>query len=106
MDFTVPSDHKMKLKESEKKDRYLDFAWKLKKKEHKDDNYTNRNWRFWHSHQWIIKGTGRREGRRTSGVHPNYSIIENCQNTKKRTRDLRKLAVTQTPVKDHRLKLM
>ena len=31
MDFAVPSDHRIKLKESEKKDRYLDLAKELKK---------------------------------------------------------------------------
>ena len=31
MDFAVPVDHRIKLKESEKKDRYLDLARKLKK---------------------------------------------------------------------------
>ena len=33
------------------------------------------------------------------GDHPNYSIIENCQNTEKSPGDLRRLAVTQTPLK-------
>ena len=40
------------------------------------------------------------------GDHPNYSTIENGQNTEKSPSDLRTLAVTQTPVKDHQLKLM
>ena len=31
MDFVVPADHRLKLKESEKKDKYLDLAWELKK---------------------------------------------------------------------------
>ena len=31
MDFAVPADHKVKLKESEKRDKYLDFARELKK---------------------------------------------------------------------------
>ena len=31
MDFAVPADHKIKLKESEKKDNYLDLARELKK---------------------------------------------------------------------------
>ena len=42
MDFAVPADYRIKLKECEKKDKYLDFAKELKKTmEHKDDNYTN-----------------------------------------------------------------
>ena len=32
MDFAVPVDHRVKLKESEKKDKYLDFARELKQK--------------------------------------------------------------------------
>ena len=31
VDFAVRADHSVKLKESEKKDKYLDFAWELKK---------------------------------------------------------------------------
>ena len=31
VDFAVPADHRIKLKESEKKDKYLDLARKLKK---------------------------------------------------------------------------
>ena len=31
MDFAVPVDHRVKLKESEKKDRYLTLARELKK---------------------------------------------------------------------------
>ena len=32
MDFAVPADHSLKLKESEKKDKYFDLARELKKK--------------------------------------------------------------------------
>ena len=32
VDFAVPADHRIKLKESEKKDKYLDLARELKKK--------------------------------------------------------------------------
>ena len=93
--------------ENEKKDKYLDLARELKKsKEHEGDHYTNRDWCFCYSHQSIIKGTGRLGGWRTSGDHPNYCIIENDQNTEKSPSDLRRLAVTQTPVKNHQLKLI
>ena len=54
----------------------------------------------------IIKGTGRLESWRTSGDHPNYSIIENDQNTEKSPGNMKRLAVTQVPVKNHQLKLM
>ena len=73
--------------------------------EHKADNYTNCGWCFSYSHQRITKGTGGLGGWRTSGDHRNYSIIENGQNTKKIPGDLKRLAVTQTSVKDHQLTL-
>ena len=38
--------------------------------------------------------------------HLNYSIIDNSQNTEKSPGELRRLAVNQTPVKDHQLTLM
>ena len=45
MDFAVTADHKIKLKESKKMDKYLDLARELKKPmEHEGDNYTNRDW--------------------------------------------------------------
>ena len=73
--------------------------------EHEGDNYTNCYWCFWYSHQRIIKGTGGLRSWWTSGNHPNYNIIENGQNTEKSSGDLRILAVTQTPEKNHQLKL-
>ena len=46
MDFAVPADLRLKLKESEKNDKYLDLARELKKAmEHDGDNY----WCFWYS---------------------------------------------------------
>ena len=48
--FAVPADHRIKLKECEKKDKYLDLARELKKTmEHEGDNYTNCNWCVWNS---------------------------------------------------------
>ena len=74
--------------------------------EHGGYNYTNHDWCFWYSHQRIGTRTGGLGGRKTSGDHPNYYIIENGQSTEKSHEDLRRLAVTQTPVKDHQLTLM
>ena len=50
VNFAVPADHRIKLKECEKKDIYLDLARELKKTmEHAGDNYTNCNWCVWNS---------------------------------------------------------
>ena len=40
------------------------------------------------------------------GDHPNYSIVEIGQKTKKSPGDMRRLVVTQTPVENHRLTLV
>ena len=39
---------------------------------------------------------------RTSGDHPNYSIVENDQNSEKSPGDLKRLVVPQTQVKEHK----
>ena len=107
VDFAVPADHRIKLKECEKKDKYLDLVRELKKTmDHEGDNYTNRDWCFWYSHQRIIKGTGGPGSWRTSGDHPNNYIMVIGQITEKNPEDLRRLAITQTSVKDHQLTLM
>ena len=47
---THNSDHRIRLKECGKKDKYLDLARELKKTmEHEGDNNTNCDWCFWHS---------------------------------------------------------
>ena len=43
----------------------------------------NRDRCFWYSCQKIIKGNGGVGGRRMSGDHSYYNIIENGQNTEK-----------------------
>ena len=50
VELAVPDDHRIKLKECEKKDKYLELARELKKTvEHAGDNYTNCNWCVWNS---------------------------------------------------------
>ena len=106
-DFALPADHRIKLKECEKKDKYLDLVKELKK--------------LWNMKvtiapivigafvtitKGLLKGLEDLEVGGWSGDHPNVSIIENGQNTEKSPGDLRRLAVTQTPVKTHQLTLM
>ena len=81
--------------------------------DHESDDYTNYNWCSWHSHERISKkteglGNKRTVGDcwRTRGDHPNYYIIGNGQNNEKSPGSLRRLAVTQTPVKGHQLTLI
>ena len=53
----------MKIKESEKRDKYLDLARKKKKQNkkkttmaHEDDGNTNCNWCTWNNYKGLIKG--------------------------------------------------
>ena len=59
----------------------------------------NSNWR-------IIKGPGGLGNSWMGGDNPNDNIAEDGQNTEMSPGDLRRLAITQTPVKDHQLTLM
>ena len=63
MDFAVLADHRIKLKESDKKDKYLHLARELKKPE--SDGVL------------IVIGirTGELGNKRMARDHPNYSII-------------------------------
>ena len=99
--------NRIKVKEYEKKDKYLDLAIELKK--------------LWNMQVTIIPivigvfGTvtkGLLKGLEDSEVCEQVEtiqttcIIENSQNTEKSRGDLRRLAVTQTPVTGHQLTLM
>ena len=84
MDFTVPADHWVKLKENEKRDKYLDIARELKKTmEHEGDGDTNCKWCTYYSHRRIDNWIGGLGNKRSSGDHPNYSVIKIGPNTEK-----------------------
>ena len=70
---------------------------------HERDADTNCVWCTWDNPQRIGEGTRRLGNKRTSRDHPDYSIIQISQNTEKSPWDLRKLAVTQTLMKNHQL---
>ena len=99
MDFAVLVDHRVKLKENQNKVKYLDLARELKK--------------LWNMKVSIIPIVTDAFGTVTKGLLKrledleirgrvetiqNYCIIEIGQNTEKSPGDLRRLAVTQTPV--------
>ena len=102
MDFTVPADHNEKLKESEKRDKYLDLARELKKTlRHESDGDTNCQWCTWYCDRMIGTGTGRHGNKRRGRDHPNDSIIKIGYYTEESPGDLRKLAVTHTLEETH-----
>ena len=99
--------HRINLKECEKKDKYLDLARELKK--------------LWNMKVTIVSIVIGALGTITKGslkdledleidgrveTIQNDSIAENGQNPETSSGDLRRLAVTQTPVKNHQLTLM
>ena len=73
---------------------------------HEGDGYTNFKWSIRNKPQRTDSGTGRFRNKRTSGKHLDYKIVKISENTEKSPGDLRRLAVTQTPVKNHQLMLV
>ena len=99
VDFPAITDHWVKLKECEKRDKYLDLAREWKTVENESEVYNNCNWCSWYNHQ-RIGGFG---NNRTDGDCPNYRIIEINQNTEMSPGDLRRLVVIQTPRVNYQL---
>ena len=93
VNFVVPADHRMKMKESKKIGKYFDLARELKK-------------------LWNMKATVRSE-RETGGTrdqrknrgNPDHINVQISSNSSKSPGDLRKLAVTQTSGKNLRFKI-
>ena len=100
--LTIKEDHRVKLNEDEKRDKYIDLPralnklWNLKVTVIK---LVNLEWSI-----RIGKEIGRLKNQWTD--HPDYSITKIGQNTKKSLGDLRRLAVTQSPWKIHQLTLV
>ena len=74
--------------------------------EHESGGNINYNWHTRYRYQRIDRRTGGLGNKRTSGDHPNYSIVEIGQNTEKSPGDLGRLAITQTPMENHQLTLV
>ena len=100
MDFAILADHRVKLKEGQKGDKYLGLE------------------KLWNMKVTVIpivigalctitKGLVLvlEELEIRLGDHSNYGIIEIGQNTKKSPGDLTRLAVAQTPVGNYQLTL-
>ena len=106
MHFAVLDDHRVKIKENEKRDKYQDPARELKNMERKSDGDASCGWCTRNNSQMIGEGNGRLENKRTSRDHPNYSNFKIGQNTEESPGDLRRLAVTQTLVSYYQLTLV
>ena len=107
--IAVPMDHRVNIKERKKRDKYLEVARELKKnktKEHESDGDTSCNWCTWNDAQRLGKEAGCVRNRSSSRDYPNYSIGKVGDNTERSPGNLKRLAVTQTPVKYHLLTLV
>ena len=92
IDFAVPADHKGKIKESEKRDKYLDLARELKKL-----------WNMKVTVMLVVSGTVSKRLKKETGSQSknrDHSIDKKCPG------DLRRLATTKTPVKYYQLTLI
>ena len=83
MDFAIPANHKVKMKEIEMIDKYLDLARELKKKAVKHEGNGDAN------HSWGVKNSPQRLGKVTVGIgnqnqnHTDHSIVEISEDTGK-----------------------
>ena len=92
MDLAASPDHRVKLKESEMREKYVDFVRELKKLSIMKKRY---------SHKRVgtsIRGLG---NKRSSGDYANYNIMKIGQNTEKSPGDLSRLVVTQTSLEHY-----
>ena len=67
---------------------------------------TNCNWCAWNCPKRLGRKTGGTGKWKKNRVHPDYSTVKISQNTEKNPGDLNRLALIQTPVKDHNLMLV
>ena len=82
VDFSIPVDHREKMKESKTIDKYLDFARELNKAmEHSNDGGTNCSWCAWNGLQRLCKGAGVSEDQKRNRDHPGHSTFEISKNT-------------------------
>ena len=104
VDFDILADHRVKLKESEKRDKYLDLVRELEKKpmEYKSDRDTNCGWYSRYSHQCLVQGLKDFEIRGWIETILTTALLKSARILR---RVLRKLAVPKNPVRNHRLAL-
>ena len=91
MYFAVPVDHRVKIKENEKKETNRSCRTTKKENEHEGAGDTNYYCHTWNNPLRLIKSTRGVVNRRMSGNHPVYSVVEISQNTEKSPGDLRTL---------------
>ena len=100
VDFAIPADHRVTLKERENRDTYLDLARELKK--------------LWNMKLTVIPIVIGALSTVTKGLvlvlkdleTTNYRLVDIGQNTKKSLGDLRRLDLTQTLTEYHQLTLV
>ena len=98
VDFAVPVDYRINLKESEKKDKYLDLARELKKLWNMKVTIVSIGIGA-HNNKRIIKRPGGLRSWRTGRDYPYDSIVKNGQNAETSPGDLRRLSAN-TDVKN------
>ena len=107
VDFAVLAHQRLKLREREKNNQYLDIARELKKL---------RNMiltlllivigAFGIVTNGLVQGLNNFEIKRRGGDHSNYRIVDTGYNTAKSPGEFRSLLILQTPMKEYQLMLM
>ena len=74
MDFAILADHKKKIKENEKIDKYLDLTREIKKK-HESDGDISWSWFTLNGPQRLGKWIWGIRNQRKNRDHPDYSFV-------------------------------
>ena len=103
VDFAIPINHRVKIKENKKRKKYLELKklWNMKVMV-----IPIIIGALWMVPKGFIKGMEELEIRVHAENIPNYSIVKISKNTGKSPGDIRRVVVTQTLVKYHQLTLV
>ena len=101
-----PADYRVKVNKAKNSKVFESCHDSQKVMKHESDSDTNSRWRTRNSFQALGKESSSIGNQRKNKDHTHHTITEIGYNTEKSSEDLRRLAVTQTPLKDHQLKLV
>ena len=103
MDFAIPAEHRVKNKRKQKDWQILGSCQRAEQPvEHEGDRDINCSWYAGNSPQRFGKMTGGIKNQKNQ-EHTDRITAKISYNTQESPPDLKRLTVTQTPVKDHQL---
>ena len=79
VDFAVPANHREKIKENEKRVKYVDLLESFKTVEHQGDGETNCSWCTWNGLQVLRKKSGGIGDQKKNRDQPDQSTVRSAR---------------------------